>query len=342
MSDELLRIGILGAAKIAPDAVVKPARLTPNVEIGAVAARDSGRAKAFAAKHGIDRVHGSYRELLDDPSIDAVYNPLPNGLHGHWTMAALRAGKHVLCEKPFTANAEEARAVLKVAEETGLVVMEAVHYRYHPVAHRMVDIVRSGELGRLRHVEAALCGPVPKRSDIRYQLGLAGGALMDPGCYAVHMVRTLADAEPEVVHARAKLRSPGVERAIRADLAFPDGVTGHIVGSLWSSDLVRLSVRAVGDRGEMRVWNPLLPHAGHRITVRGQGERRRVEKLSRRPSYAFQLDAFAAAVLDNGPVLTDAADAVRTMTVVDAVYDAAGLPLRRPAVVRDGSDAARA
>lgn len=155
---------------------------------------------------------------------------------------------------------------------------------------------------------------------------------MDPGCYAVHMVRTLAGTEPEVVGARAKMRTPEVERAIRADLAFPNGVSGRVVSSLWSSELIRLSVRVIGKDGEMRVWNPLLPQIGHRITVRRQGHRR-VERLSRRPTYAYQLDAFIAAVRDDATVLTDATDAVRTMTVVDAIYDAAGLPLRRPTVV---------
>ena len=115
------------------------------------------------------------------PSIDAIYNPLPNGLHAEWTIAALEAGKHVLCEKPFTANAKEAEAVAAVATRTGLVVMEAFHYRYHPLAQRMREIVESGELGTIRRVETALCFPLPKFSDIRYQYDLAGGATMDVG-----------------------------------------------------------------------------------------------------------------------------------------------------------------
>jgi predicted dehydrogenase len=324
-----LRIGILGAASIAPASVIKPAKDAAGVEIAAVAARDGERAKAYAAKHGIPTAYASYADLLADEGIDAVYNPLPNGLHGRWTVAALRAGKHVLCEKPFTANADEARTVAGVAQETGLVVMEAFHYRYHPVAQRMIEIVESGELGQLREVGAAFCFPLPKFSDIRYRFDLAGGAMMDAGCYAAHMVRMLGGAEPTVVSARAKLQRKDVDRAMRAELTFPAGHTGRIACSMWSSDFLRISARAVGERGAMTVFNPLAPQFYHRIAVR-TADGRRVEHLTRRPTYSYQLDAFAAAVAGNGPVLTDPTDSIRTMTVIDAVYRAAGLPVRVP------------
>lgn len=325
-----LRIGILGAARIAPNALIKPAKDNAEVEVVSVAARDVGRAKEFAARHGIPGTHAGYAEMLADPAVDAVYNPLPNGLHGRWTLAALAAGKHVLCEKPFTANAEEARTVADAAAATDRVVMEAFHYRYHPLAARMAEIVGSGELGALRSVEASFCFPLPRFADIRYRFDLAGGALMDAGCYAVHMVRLLGGGEPEVVAAQAKLRDDKVDRAMRADLVFPAGHTGRITCSMWSSDVLRISARVVGERGELRVFNPLSPQFFHRIVVRA-GKARRVEHLSRRPSYAYQLDAFADAVLRGGPVLTDPADSIRTMTVIDAIYRAAGLPVREPA-----------
>lgn len=329
-----LRIGVLGAARIAPNALIKPARATADVTVAAVAARDRARAAAFAGRHGIPTVHEDYARLLADPTLDAIYNPLPNGLHGRWTIAALEAGKHVLCEKPFTANADEARAVAKVAAGTDLVVMEAFHYRYHPVALRMLEIVTSGQLGELQHVEASFCFPLPRFADIRYRADLAGGALMDAGCYAVHMVRTLGCAvdgggEPEVLSAKAKLRGKDVDRAMRAELRFPGGHTGGITCSMWSSDLLKISARAVGTQGEMRVRNPLAPQFGHRIAVR-TASGRRTEHLSRRPSYSYQLDAFADAVRDGVPVVTDPADAIRNMTVIDAIYQAAGLSPREP------------
>jgi predicted dehydrogenase len=324
-----IRIGILGAARIAPLAVVTPAKQHSQVEVAAVAARDPARGREFAAKHGIPRVHESYDALIADPAIDAVYNPLPNGLHGKWTRAALAAGKHVLCEKPFTANAAEAREIAEYAAKSDRVLMEAFHYRYHPLTRRVEEIIASGELGKLKRVEAAMCFPLPRFSDIRYDYSLAGGALMDAGCYAVHMVRTFGGATPEVVSVQAKLRDPQVDRAMTADVRFAAGHTGRIRCSMWSTRLLDISAHVVGKDGEVRVLNPVLPSLFHRLTIRS-ADGRRVERFSRRTSYAYQLDAFAAAVLRGEPIKTTPEDAIENMTVIDAIYRAAGLPLREP------------
>jgi predicted dehydrogenase len=322
-----VRIGILGAAHIAPLVLINPARGNAEVVVAAVAARDVSRAQAFAAKHGIAQVHDSYEALIADPDLDAVYNPLPNGLHGRWTRAALTAGKHVLCEKPFTANAAEARQVAELAAKSDRVVMEAFHYRYHPLTLRAEQIIASGELGNLERVEAALCFLLPKFSDIRYDYSLAGGATMDVGCYAVHMARTFGGSTPEVVSAQAKLRDPQVDRAMTAQLRFASGHTGRVRCSMWSSDLLQLSVKVVGDRGEMRVLSPVAPF--RRLSVRSV-DGNRIERFPRRAPHAYQLDAFAAAVLRGEPVRTTPEDAIENMTVIDAIYHAAGLPLREP------------
>ncbi|MGA8329902.1 MAG: Gfo/Idh/MocA family oxidoreductase [Mycobacterium sp.] len=324
-----LRIGVLGAARIAPSALIKPAQDNDDVVVVAIAARDGSRAAAFAAQHGIPRVHKSYEALTDDPDIDAIYNPLPNGLHGRWTRAALAAGKHVLCEKPFTANAAEAREIAELSAKSELIVMEAFHYRYHPLALRAEEIITSGELGKLTRVEAALCFPLPRFSDIRYDYSLAGGALMDAGCYAVHMVRTFGGSTPEVVSAHAKLHDPRVDRAMTAELRFAAGHTGRVRCSMWSARLLETSARIVGDQGELKLFNPVTPHLVHRMSVRSS-DGRRVERFPRRASYAYQLDAFAAAVLRGGPVKTPPSDAVENMALIDAIYRAAGLPLREP------------
>ena len=324
-----LRIGVLGAARIAPSALIKPAKDNAEVVVAAVAARDGSRAAAFAAKHGIARVHESYEALIADPDLDAVYNPLPNGLHGKWTRAALAAGKHVLCEKPFTANAAEAREIADLAAKSDRVVMEAFHYRYHPLALRTEQIIASGELGKLERVEAALCFPLPKFSDIRYNYSLAGGAMMDAGCYAVHMARTFGGSTPEVVSAQAKLRDPQVDRAMTAELRFAEGHTGRVRCSMWSSRLLEITAHVVGDRGEVRLFNPVTPQFFHRLSIRSS-DGKRVERFPRRPSYAYQLDAFAGAVLRGEPVKTTPTDAIENMTVIDAIYRAAGLPLRQP------------
>jgi predicted dehydrogenase len=310
-------------------ALIDPARETSEVVVSAVATREESRARAFAAKHGIARVHDSYESLVADPDVDAVYNPLPNGLHGRWTRAAIAAGKHVLCEKPFTANAAEAREIADVAARSDRVVMEAFHYRYHPLALRVEQIIAGGRLGTLKRVEATMCFPLPRFSDIRYNFTLAGGATMDAGCYAIHMARTFGGSTPEVLSAQAKLRGPEVDRAMTAELRFAGGHTGRVHCSMWSSSLLHLSAKVVGDRGELRVLNPVSPQLFHRLSLRTV-DGKRVERFPRRTSYAYQLDAFAGAVLRGEPVKTTPEDAIENMTVIDAIYRAAGLSLRAP------------
>jgi predicted dehydrogenase len=323
-----IRMGFLGAAKITPPAVIRPARDLAEVEVRAVAARDPARGRAFAAKHGIPVVYDNYDAVVQDPDIDAVYVPVPNGLHAKWTLRAIEAGKHVLCEKPFTANAGEASVVADAANRAGVVVMEAFHWRYHPLAARMVSLVQDGTLGAVRRIEATLCFPLFNRSDIRWQPDLAGGALMDIGCYAVNIVRTLAGAEPSVSSAVARLRSPGIDRYMRAELRFPDGSAGGITASMWSNNVLRMSARVTGEKGSLHVINPLAPQYFNLLTVRSSSGTRR-ERVRGPSTYSCQLRAFAGAVLRGEPILTPPADSVANMTVIDAIYRAAGMEPRR-------------
>ena len=329
MTDTALRIGVLGAARIAPSAIVRPAREIGEAQVVAVAARDPHRALAFADKHGIGRALPSYTALLEDDGIDAVYNPLPNALHAEWTLRALEAGKHVLCEKPFTANAAQAREVAAVADGAGLVVMEAFHYRYHPLAYRMLDVVRSGELGAIRRVETSMCFPLPRFSDIRYNFGLAGGALMDAGCYAVHCLRLLSGGEPVVTSATARTmrRDRRIDRAMTAQFALPGGGTGRIRASMWSRALLSIRARVVGDRGTMTVDNYAAPQLPSRFVVTVDGRRRR-ERVGGESTYTHQLRAFEAATRGENTNLTPPQDSIATMSLIDDIYTAAGLPLR--------------
>jgi predicted dehydrogenase len=327
-----LRFGTLGAARITPNALTKPAARLGDVEVVAVAARDRARAEKFAAKHGIATVHDTYEAVIADPQVEAIYNPLPNGLHGRWTIAALEAGKHVLCEKPFTANAEEAARVAEAAAaHPELVVMEAFHYRYHPLVTRLLDIIASGELGTVERISTRMCFPLPKFNDIRYQLDLAGGALMDVGCYTVHQLRTLAGAEPEVVSAEAKCLRPQVDRWAKAEMRFAGGRTGSIECSMWSRVVLTLGAYVTGSDGELRVINMTGPQYFHRVSVKGR-EGKRTEKVKGEATYWYQLQAFTKAVREEGPVLTPPADAVANMRVIDDIYRAAGLEPRQPTV----------
>jgi predicted dehydrogenase len=323
----VVRVGVLGAARIAPNAILKPARVVDEVAVTAVAARDPARAAQFAARWEVPTVHRDYAAVISDAEVDAVYVPLPNSLHAQWTLEAITAGKHVLCEKPLTSNAVQARTVANAAAGSGLVVMEAFHYRYHPLMRRVLGLLSDGAIGAVRHIETQLCFPLPVFSDIRYRLDLAGGALMDAGCYAVHCLRQLGTGEPEVVDARARMRSPGVDRAMTASLRFPDGATGRIICSLWSRRLLGVSARVVGHEGELKVFNFVAPHLYHRLTVR-TSRRRWSERVAGEPTYTCQLRAFAAAVRGGGEVLTPASDAVHTMQLIDDIYRAAGLQPR--------------
>ena len=263
-----------------------------------------------------------------------MYNPLPNGLHGRWTLAALDAGKHVLCEKPFTANADEAEKVAAAAASSGLVVMEAFHYRYHPLIARVLEILRGGELGSLRRVDTRMCFPLPFPHDIRYQLDLAGGATMDAGCYAIHQARTLAGVEP-TVHRRAGQNAarPGSTAGCGRSCASRTSCTGSVESALDVFPADQPVGRVEGERGPLADaadepdHTAVLPSPAPRDPATGT-ERRRKEHVEGGPTYVYQLRAFAAAVREGAPFPTTPADAVANMKVIDAAYRTADLKPR--------------
>lgn len=329
---EPIRVGLLGAARIAQRAIVAPARDT-GARLVAVAARDRQRAEEFASEHGVERVLDTYADVIADPEVEAIYNPLANGLHAPWNLAAIAAGKHVLTEKPFASNADEAAEVRDAAAAAGVVAVEAFHYLFHPVMQRMFDLVDSGELGELRKVEATTIIPAPEPDDPRWSLPLAGGALMDVGCYGVHAQRMLAPwggGAPVLVAARGEQHEdhPGVDEWLDADLEFPNGATGTMRCSMaGAGGGARLTLRVVGDRGEATAMNFVIPHLDDRVIVRTiVGDR--VEQLGDRPSYSFQLEAFAARLRDGEPLPIDADDAVANMALIDECYRAAGFDPR--------------
>jgi predicted dehydrogenase len=322
-----IRIGILGAAAIVPMALTNPARSVPEAQILAIAARDPKRAHRLAKNHHIPRVHETYAALLSDPDIDAIYNPLPNSLHAEWTIRALRASKHVLCEKPFASNAREAAEMERVAHETGLVLSEAFAYRYHPLTARINQIIASGEIGQVRHIDARFGFLLPSPKNIRFNYDLAGGALMDCGCYPVSLIRHIAQAEPAVECAQARLFASQVDHKMTADLSFADGRTAHLECDMLSPRLFRSRLRMEGSDGHLQVFNPFHPHWFHRLTVRGRSGKLR-EQGRGDNSYTLQLRAFVKAIRGEVKLNTDPADAVGNMRVIDAIYEKAGLKLR--------------
>ena len=330
LATEPLRIGILGAARIAELAIVKPAHAT-GTRLVTVAARDRRRAEAFAAEHGVERVGGSYAEVLADPEVEVVYNPLPNALHGPWNLAAVEVGKHVLSEKPFASTAEEAAEVRDAARKAAVTVAEGFHYLFHPVMQRLFALLDAGKLGELHRVDALIAMPEPDDGDPRWSFDLAGGALMDLGCYGLHAHRTLgrwAGGEPELVDARAKERAgaPGVDEWLEADLRFPSGATGAVRCSM-AHPRFEMTLHVTGSRGEATVQDFVQPHKDDRVLIR-TGSDTMTEHLGTRSSYIYQLEALIAALRGGAPMPIDTDDAVATARLIDSCYRAAGLPLR--------------
>lgn len=326
-----VRIGLLAAARIAGPAVVEPAASVDGVELTAVAARDLGKARDAADRWGIPTAFGSYEELIGSDAVDAIYIATPASLHRHWAVAALEAGKHLLCEKPLAANAADAQAIADAAAASPLVAMEAFHWRYHPYVGQIREVLDSGALGRLVRVEAAfnLSESVIPRDDIRWELAIGGGSTMDLGCYPIQWVRFAVGDEPEVVSAVAECPVEGVDGMLRAELRWASGVTGSIESSMIAEpDQHAAWLRVTGERGTLLANNPLAPqNGGAVITVDAESGRRSLE-AERSTTYFHQLVAFRDAIEGGAAFPTTIADGVANMAVIDACYRAAGLEPR--------------
>jgi predicted dehydrogenase len=321
-----IRFGILGAARIAPEALIKPAQKSSDAEVVAIAARNPARAREFAETHHIPRVHASYEDLVADADLDVIYNPLPNSLHCEWTIAALRAGKHVLCEKPLASNAIEAAKMAKVADETGMILGEAFHYRYHPLAVRVREIIDSGRLGRLSRVEGNFSVPIPE-TNIRFDWSLAGGATMDLGCYPLHMIRNFSRLSTKVLRASAEIRPKNIDIAMDVELELAGGATARMTCSMKKDAQLGASFVARGEHGELKVTNPVGPHWGNQLMVK-IGADETSESIPGETTFTYQLSAFVKAVRGEGKFPTDGAEGIVNMQLIDEVYRAAGLPPR--------------
>ena len=322
-----VRFGVLGAAAIVRGALLDPAADLDGVEVTTIAARDVVRAREYAAANDVPRVLETYEDVLRDAGVDAVYVPTPAALHGYWARRALEAGKHVLVEKPFTANADEAAEIAALAARSGLVVMEAFHSRYHPLWDRLAEVLRSGAIGDVRRARARFLVPIADRADIRWQLPLGGGALMDMGVYPVALLRHLF-GEPEV-RAASAVDIDGVDASMTATLRFPGGLDAVAEASMRDEDGFAADLEVIGAAGTMELQMPYHPHWGGTLTVSTPAGTTS-ETGDARSSYSFMLEAFCAAVRAGGPVITDARWATATMRVVDEVYRAAGMAPREP------------
>jgi D-xylose 1-dehydrogenase (NADP+, D-xylono-1,5-lactone-forming) len=312
--------GLLSTANINLP-ILAAARASERVEVIAVASRDSGRAEAYAREHGLERAHGSYEALLEDPDIEAVYIPLPNGFHIPWTLRALEAGKHVLCEKPFSRRAEDVERAFDLAESLGLVLSEAFMYRHHPQTAKLAELVAQKAIGQLRVVRAAFSFPLAAErgeDDTRFDPELDGGALMDVGTYCVNAIRLLA-GEPERVKAEQVLGPSGVDVVFAGTLSHADGVVAHFdCGFVLPR---RSELEVVGEEGSLFVATP--------FQVRSPGiELRRADGVEHvaveaGDSYLLELENVSAAIRGEAPLLLGRDDAVGQARTIEALYGAA-------------------
>jgi D-xylose 1-dehydrogenase (NADP+, D-xylono-1,5-lactone-forming) len=319
-----LRWGILSTANIT-DKLLSSGH---DQEFVAVGSRDRARAEAFAAEKGLARAHGSYDDLLADPDLDAIYNPLPNSLHVEWSIRALQAGKHVLCEKPMSRHADDVVRAFDVAEREGRVLAEAFMWRHHPQLARAQELLGAGDIGELRVIRAAFAHFAADPDDIRLQAALDGGGLMDVGCYCVSGCRALAGAEPERAYAEVMIsshpptpqrRHGGVDIAMTATLRFPGDVLALFDCGVSYTGGDHLE--AVGSEGSLFMDDPWHGREAA-IEVRRNGTLDRIE-VGPANSYALELADFEAAVRGQRDPLLGRADAVAQARVIEALYTSA-------------------
>ena len=321
-----VRVGVLGCAWIVQNAVIDVLPNVPEIEVAAFASRDPSKADTFALLHGSRSVR-DYDALLTDPALDAIYIPLPNSMHCDWTLRALEAGKAVLCEKPLAANAIEAQRMVDAATSTGGILMEAFHWRYHPLTDRLTAILDEGVLGDLQRVDVEFLLPramVPA-DNIRWRHDLGGGATMDTGCYCVNFLRMVLGEPEHIIKATATIESNQVDARMQAELRFSNNCVGSIDASqITELDTVVANATLVGSRGRLHATMPFMPQHGGRIELEIDG-RRTQEDAEATTSYVFQARAFAEAVRKRTPIRTSASDALANMRVIDAIYRAAGM-----------------
>jgi len=313
-----MRLGLLSTANI-NRAILAGAAKAGRIDVAAVASRDASRADTYAAEHGIARAHGSYEALLADPDVEAVYISLPNGMHHEWTMHALAAGKHVLCEKPYTRHPQEAEEAFDAADAAGLVLAEAFMYRHHPQTATVARLVADGAIGRLCAVKATFTFPLRDLSDVRALPELDGGALMDVGCYCVSGIRLLA-GEPEHVRGEQVTGTTGIDMAFHGTLRCAGDVVGQFEATFRSPQ--RQSLEAVGEDGVLVVEAPWRVDWGGSVTLRRDGATELVE-VDEADAYTLELENLADAIDGRAPALLGRADAVGQARAIDALYRSA-------------------
>ncbi len=316
-----VRWGLLSTAAI-NELILTGARASDRVQIHAVASRSRDKAEVFAQANGIQRAHGSYEALFDDPDVDAIYISTPNGSHVDWTMRALEAGKHVLVEKPFSRHAAQVEGACALAEANGLVLSEAFMWRHNPQTTRLVELIREGAVGRVVAVRAAFAFPLAAlrgADDTRFDPALAGGAMMDIGCYCLSGLRLVTGAEPERVSAEQIVGPSGVDIAFAATMRMGGLVLGQFECGFVTA--LRHELEVIGEDGSLFLDDPWHCRQPDIQLRRGNG----VQHIAtpRADSYRLELENVTDAIEGRAPLLVGPADALAQARAIEALYQAA-------------------
>ncbi|MHA6669838.1 Gfo/Idh/MocA family protein [Homoserinimonas sp. A447] len=319
-------VGILGAGFIAPTAVIQPSRRRDDVTVHAVGSRDLDKANAYALANRIPIAYSSYEQVIADPDITIIYNALPPSEHAKWSIAALEAGKHVLCEKPIALDAHEAKLIAETGLAAGLQVTEAFHDRYHPLFLYLLELTQSGRLGTITEVTAEVSIQTVFNPDsFRHNPRTGGGALMEFGCYPVRWLRNVIGEEPVVISANAELNPLGADSRMEATLEFPSGAKGMLLADgLSTTPGVQSRITVTGDHGKVEILDPIVPHSGHSIQE-WIGDTYEVRTVGGVASYDYQLAAVLSAIETGVPSPTSAADFVPNMKLIDDIFASAGM-----------------
>ena len=325
----LIRIGILGASRIVPEALLCPAAKRDDCKIVAIGCSDPRRGAEFAEMHSIGEVCSDYRELIRRDDIDLVYNALPPSRHADLSIAALEVGKAVLCEKPIAMNADEAEQMVAAATRSKGPLIEGFHYRHHPAFRHALAAVKDSAIGSIERFEAVFVAPVPYNpGDIRHTLALGGGALMDMGCYPVHWARQFLAGPPVVLNANSQCEIENIDITTIAELEFQGGVIASIECSMDANRSFGSSLTIWGSRGKLHFDNPLAPQNGHTIMIDGRSGRKTVT-VAGQSTYDLQLDYTLRLMRGETTPISGGGDMLANMTAIDQIYEKAGLVRRQ-------------
>jgi predicted dehydrogenase len=326
---ETVKWGVLGNAEIARVCVIPAMQKSRNGKVHALGTRSPERARQVVAENNIARVYGDYDDLLSDPEVDAVYIPLPNHLHHPWTLRALRAGKHVLCEKPLACDAREAQEMVNVAADTGLLLMEGIMYRFHPRSQRIKEMAANGSIGTVCLVRSAFCYPMDKEllesgQNARLKPDMGGGALLDVGCYSVSVARWFLDAEPTQLQAQAVYHPAGVDVHVVGSLQFSGNGLATLEASFISA--LQQTYTIIGADGAIELpHDAFIPWEKDAIfTVRRKDQEVGEQHVTPgADEYELMVEHFADAVLGKATLALTPEESVRNMRVLDALAEAA-------------------